>query len=77
MFIESHDRKNHIDVTFISRLEIRDTCIHDRFDLIAYLSKPECELYLVKNATQKQVDFLISDVTNRKTEISRAISTLS
>ena len=66
MFIETHDRKNHIDVAFISRLEIRDTCIHDRFDLVAYLSKPECELYLVKNATEQQIEFLINDVRNQK-----------
>ena len=66
MFIESHDRKNHIDVAFISRLEIRDTCIPDKFDLVVYLSEPSCELYLVRNATQQQIDFLINDVRNQK-----------
>ena len=66
MFIECCDRKNYIDVAFISRLEIRDTPVPNKFDLVAYLSKPECELYLVKNATQEQVDYLIRDVTQRK-----------
>ena len=66
MFIETHDQKNHIDVAFISRLEIRDTSIPDRFDLVVYLSEPSCELYLVKNAEMHEVQYLINDVRNQK-----------